>query len=166
MLTLIATAPNLVINSEMARHGLTGFHFFSFTPFGAPVLVLSILYMLFARRWLAARSPGSADGAQRPSLGQWIEMYRLADREYRVRVTEQSPLVGKTLDQLNLRSTFGVNIVAVERSHRFGRDMIRPSAKTDLRAGDILLMDLFRPTIDIDSLRRQNALELLPLSGA
>src|SRR5262249_29394142 len=45
MLTLIATAPNLLINSELARQGLAGFHFFSFTPFGLPILVLGILYM-------------------------------------------------------------------------------------------------------------------------
>ncbi len=34
MLTLVATAPNLVVNSELVRQGLTGFHFFSFTPVG------------------------------------------------------------------------------------------------------------------------------------
>src|SRR5262245_28353282 len=58
MTTLVATAPNLVVNSELARQseGRHSFHFFSFTPFGVPVLVLGILYMIFARRWLAARS--------------------------------------------------------------------------------------------------------------
>ena len=54
MLTLVATAPNLVVNAELVRQGQQGFHFFSFTPFGLPVLVLGIVYMLFARRWLAA----------------------------------------------------------------------------------------------------------------
>src|SRR5262247_1797795 len=34
MTTLVATAPNLVVNSELERHGLAGFHFFSFTPYG------------------------------------------------------------------------------------------------------------------------------------
>ena len=53
MTTLVATAPNLVVNSELVRHGIEGFHFFSFTPFGVPILVLGILYMIFARRWLA-----------------------------------------------------------------------------------------------------------------
>jgi di/tricarboxylate transporter len=42
MLTLVATAPNLVVNSELVRHGREGFQFFSFTPFGLPVLVLGI----------------------------------------------------------------------------------------------------------------------------
>ena len=54
MTTLIATAPNLVVNSELVRHGDAGFHFFSFTPFGVPILMLGIIYMIFARRWLAA----------------------------------------------------------------------------------------------------------------
>src|SRR5262249_31379790 len=42
MTTLVATAPNLVVNSELVRHthGAKSFHFFSFTPFGVPVLVL------------------------------------------------------------------------------------------------------------------------------
>ena len=53
-MTLVATAPNLVVNGELERHGVQGFRFFSFTPFGVPVLLLGILYMSFARRWLPA----------------------------------------------------------------------------------------------------------------
>jgi di/tricarboxylate transporter len=166
MLTLIATAPNLVINSELARHGLTGFHFFAFTPFGLPVFVLGVLYMLFTRRWLAARGPEGRDGTQRASLAQWIERYGLSDREYRVRVTDRSPLAGKTLEELDLRGSAGVNIVAVERSQRFGRTVMRPSAKLEIRAEDVLLLDVFKPTIDVDAIRRQYALEALPLTGA
>src|ERR1700760_3048999 len=49
MLTLVATAPNLVVNAELARHGIPGFVFFSFTPFGVPVLAVGIGYMAFAR---------------------------------------------------------------------------------------------------------------------
>ena len=165
MLTLIATAPNLVVNSELARHGLEGFHFFSVTPFGLPVLVLGILYMLFTRRWLAARSSDGATGVQRPSLGQWIEQYALADREHRVRVIEGSPLAGKTLEELDLRGSSGVNIVAVERSHRFGRNLMRPSAKLALRVDDILLLDVFKPTVDVAAIRQQYTLEPLPLTG-
>jgi di/tricarboxylate transporter len=166
MLTLIATAPNLVINSELARHGLAGFHFFSFTPFGLPVLVLAILYMLFARRWLVVRGSEGGSVAGRPSLGQWIEKYQLAGREQRMRVTERSPLAGKTLEELDLRGSAGVNIVAVERSQRFRRQVMRPSAKLEIRADDILLLDVFKPTIDVEAIQRQYALEVLPLTGA
>ena len=66
MTTLVATAPNLVVNGELERHGIEGFRFFSFTPFGLPILVLAIIYMSFARRWLAATAEAKASG--RPSL--------------------------------------------------------------------------------------------------
>jgi di/tricarboxylate transporter len=56
MLTLVATAPNLVVNAALVRHGEQGFHFFSLTPFGLPILALGIGYMLLARRWLAANA--------------------------------------------------------------------------------------------------------------
>ncbi|EFX92530.1 hypothetical protein HMPREF0027_0417 [Actinobacillus ureae ATCC 25976] len=52
MMTLIATAPNLVTHAELVKAGYQGFVFFSFTPIGLVVLPLGILYMLIARRWL------------------------------------------------------------------------------------------------------------------
>jgi di/tricarboxylate transporter len=166
MLTLVATAPNLVVNSELVRHGAEGFHFFSFTPFGVPVLVLGILYMLFARRWLAATRPGDTQTARRPSLSDWIAVYELADREHRMRVTDGSPLVGRTLDQVDLRGTSGANLLAIERTLRFSKQLIRPTAKTVLEAGDVLLVDLFAPGSEVASLRERFALEALPLTGA
>src|SRR5215468_276453 len=100
MTTLVATAPNLVVNSELERHGAAGFHFFAFTPFGLPILVLGIIYMSFARRWL--RSGSGAKPQTRPSFSTWIDEYQLAQREYRLRVGQQSPLAGRTPEQLNL----------------------------------------------------------------
>jgi di/tricarboxylate transporter len=41
MMTLVATAPNLVVNSELVRRGNESFQFFSFTPFGLPLLALA-----------------------------------------------------------------------------------------------------------------------------
>jgi len=166
MTTLVATAPNLVVNAELVRHGAEGFHFFSFMPFGGPLLILAILYMLFARRWLVVKSGGEPEAAERPSLGDWIERYKLADREYRLRVTAQSPLVGKALEELNLRSMSGANIIAIERNRRFGADVMSVNAKTELQADDILLIDLFAPKPDIGVLQQRFALEVLPLSGA
>ena len=71
MMTLVATAPNLVVNSELERHGVPGFGFFSFTPFGLPILVLGIVYMLFVRRWLPTASEPKA--SDRASFAAWVE---------------------------------------------------------------------------------------------
>ena len=165
MMTLVATAPNLVVNSELERHGVAGFRFFSFTPFGLPILLLGILYMSVARRWL---QDGGApvSGSSRPSFATWIDEYKLADRECRLRLTAQSPLVGKTLDDLDLAEWPGATIVAIERSRRFVREVMEPTAKTQLRAGDVLLIDWSASDPNVRSICGRFALEEMPLRGA
>ncbi len=163
MTTLIATAPNLVVNSELVRHDYEGFSFFSLTPFGVPILAMAIVYMLFARRWLSEKADAkSNDPLRRPRLSNWIEEYRLADREHRVRVTESSFLVGKTLAQIQMRDNSGARLIAIERN----RQLIQPQANTELRAGDILFVDLVAPDAEIEALHENYALTPLPLSGS
>ena len=164
MLTLVATAPNLVVNGELERHGIEGFRFFSFTPFGLPILALGILYMCFAHRWLPNKV--EAKNAGNPNFSVWIDEYKLADREYRLRVTEQSSLAGMTIEALDLRGSSGASIVAVERSRRFSKEVLRPTAKLELAVNDVLLIDLVVNRGDIDELRHRFALEELPLSGS
>jgi di/tricarboxylate transporter len=162
MTTLIATAPNLVVSSELERHNHQGFHFFAFTPYGVVVLILGIVYMLFARRWLPTAKEAEGGICARPTLAGWVEEYRLASREHRVAVKDGSPFVGKTLEELRLRGSAGASVVAIERD----RMLIQPTAKTELRAGDILFVDLFAQEADVAALREKYALEPMPLSGA
>jgi len=167
MMTLVATAPNLVVNGELIRQGYEGFSFFALTPFGAPVLVLSIVYMLFARRWLPGSKGTDQEPAQRrASLADWVEEYELASREYRFLVRDSSPMVGKSLSEMDLRGTSGANLIAIERSSRFARELLQPTPKTVIQAGDILLLDMVAPAPDIDALRERLELESLPLAGA
>ena len=163
MLTLVATAPNLVVNAELVRQGEAGFHFFSVTPFGLPVLILGILYMLFARRWLGTAAP-AAPGRRRPSLRDWIEQYQLAERGYRVRVPSHSRLVGKRLDELALRAS-GINLLAIERRNRSRTRTIRPTAQTELAAGDVLFLDVRMPDVEIEALSEKHGLEIMPLAA-
>jgi di/tricarboxylate transporter len=163
MMTLVATAPNLVVNAELVRHGASGFAFFSFTPIGVPVLILGIVYILFARRWLVVRQDAGAGSRGRPHLRDWIEQYKLADREHRVRIAPDSSLVGKCVGELPLRTT-GVDLLAIERLHRFGAEMIRPRAGTELQAGDVLFMDFLAPQAEQQAWREQYSVEELPLN--
>ncbi|PWR23974.1 SLC13 family permease [Zavarzinia compransoris] len=167
MMTLVATAPNLVVHAELRRHGLDGFGFFAFSPFGLPILALAIVYMLFARRLLAPGSGAEAGTTRRrrPRLAEWIEDYALEKREYRLRLPPGSPLAGQMLRALDLRATAGVNIIAIERGPRFGRRLIRPLAETVLEAGDVLMLDVFRPQVTIEDVTGLYGLERLPLTG-
>ncbi len=162
MLTLVATAPNLVINTELARQGHAGFGFFAFTPFGLPILALGIGYMFLTRRMLGG-APGPVSGTfGRPSLREWIERYALGDRAQRVRIRAGSPLVGQRLDALGLRPE-GINLLAIERPGRFSTEVIRPEGKTRLLAGDMLLIDARTSESEQAPLREQYGLDRLPL---
>jgi di/tricarboxylate transporter len=167
MMTLVATAPNLVVNAELIRMGSAGFQFFSFTPFGVPILILGILYMIFARRLLGGSDGTSSFGVPLgPSLSDWVERYSLGDREYRERIRNGSLLVGKTLRELDLPRVEGANILAIERAGRFSNELVQPLPATDLRAGDVLLVDMAAPIADGRNLRDKYGLEEMPLSGA
>ncbi len=161
MMTLIATAPNLVVNAELVRRGNAGFQFFSFTPFGIPVLLIGIGYMLFARRWLAGHPAGAVDGPRRPTLRGWVEEYQLRSRELRLRIPGDSPLVGKTVVEVRLRDSSGANLIAVEREGR----LIQPTPNTALKAGDILFVDLFDSERGAQLLQEHYQLQTLPLKG-
>ena len=165
MLTLVATTPNLVINSALVQHGSEGFGFFAFTPFGAPILVLGIGYMIVARHWLPAAPPAAARGGAAPSLADWIARYRLEGREHRVRIRAGSGLIGRRLAELDLRSR-GMNLVSLERVDGRALRLVRPVASTALEAGDVLLLDLFTPTVDIAALCQRHGLDELPLAAA
>jgi di/tricarboxylate transporter len=161
MLTLVATAPNLIVNAELVRQGTTGLGFFSFAPFGVPVLALGILYMLVARRLLASSTGAPAGDDHRPSLRRWIQQYSLADREKRVRIGAGSPLDGKRIDALPLQAA-GVNLLAIERGAGLRPEVLRPTPQTVLRPGDVLLADLEAPSSELDALWRSLQLEPRP----
>lgn len=164
MLALVATPVNLVINTELVRQNITPFGFFGITPFGIPMLALAIGYMLLVRRMLPdRRSPEEAASGGVPTLRTWIEQYGLADRDYRVRVTGGSPLVGRRIAELGLREQ-GINLLAIERTRRFVTEMIRPGGRTEIEAGDILLIDTMHADADAQVLAREYGLEVLPLN--
>ena len=165
-LTLVATAPNLVLQDELIRHGVEGFRFFDFTPFGLPILAIGILYMALARVWLPDSGPGDPSGRARPTLLDWVERYGLAEREERLRIGSRSPLVGKTPEELESTELAGARILAVERRGRLGRRILKPAASLELREGDILLIDRYMASYDRAELRERLGLKPLPLSGA
>src|SRR5690606_25729070 len=136
MMTLVATPPNLVVNSELIRQGEAGFGFFSFTPFGLPILALGVVYMCFARRWLGRTQAREGNGLPRRRMADWIRTYDLAERAHRLRLRGTSPLHGRTLTELDLRGSAGVNIIAIERN---GGALLQPTPTTRLAAGDVLL---------------------------
>ena len=163
MLTLVATAPNLVVNAELIRQGAQGFSFFSFTPFGLPLLALGIVYMLFARGLLASKSRPARCGGPPPEPSAVDRAVQPRRSRKRGRISAGSSLVGKRLDELSLRSA-GVNLLAIERGTGFAARVLRPTAQTELQADDVLLADVHVSNGGINKLWHSLKLEPLPLS--
>lgn len=149
MLTLVATAPNLVVSSNLEQSGFTPFSFFSFTPIGLIILVIGIGYMLFARRLLGDKESVYTTNSAQRHLTDLIQDYKLAGRNRRLRVNSGSLMIGKTIEELQLRARFGANIIGVEREKRITHKVIDASPNLEIKMGDILLVDFFyKETVD------------------
>lgn len=163
MLTLVATTPNLVLNSALGYSGYPGFYFFDFTPIGVAILAVGIVYMLWARRFITDSPTREASG--RPSLGDWAAKYALQNRAYRLRIGPDSDLAGRRLDVCGQELGAQGCVIAIERSTRFAKAVMRATADNVLEAGDILLLDLDAQAFDIDGFCSRHHLQRLPVSG-
>lgn len=71
------------------------------------VLAIGVAYMLLTRNWLNAASPAEVGAPKaRRTLRDLIRDYRLAGRERRLQVQLGSPLIGSTLEELQLRTAW------------------------------------------------------------
>ncbi|MBB3321433.1 SLC13 family permease [Atlantibacter sp. RC6] len=166
MMTLVATPPNLVINSELLREGLAGFHFFSVTPLGLVILLLGIVYMLVIRG--ALTSSGKDEGAdtwRRRTFRELIKEYRLAGRARRLAIRPGSPMIGQRLDDLKLRERYGANVIGLERWRRFRRVIVNVHGVTEFRAQDVLLIDMSASDVDLRQFCSEQLLEPMILRG-
>lgn len=166
MMTLVATPPNLVVNSELLREGYHGFSFFSVTPIGLVVLVLGILYMLVMRFMLKGdtQTP-QREGWTRRTFRDLIREYRLTGRARRLAIRPGSPMIGQRLDDLKLRERYGANVIGVERWRRFRRVIVNVNGVSEFRARDVLLIDMSAADVDLRQFCSEQLLEPMVLRG-
>ncbi|GAA5111598.1 SLC13 family permease [Orbus sasakiae] len=167
MMTLVATAPNLVVNSELERANITEFGFFSITPIGIGVLLIGLIYCIISRNWLI--SPKQAQQAQqspsRRKITDLIRDYKLTGRAHRAQILTGSPLIGRTLNSLHLRSQQGVNVIGIERWRKFRKVLIPVNGATEFIENDVLLLDFAHSEADYRQFLTTNSLEPKVLRG-
>ena len=127
-LTLIGTSTNLIANSIVVGEigPSAGLSMFSFFQIGAPLVLIGMVYILIFGKKILPDNTGM------------ISNFHKNKREYLVDllVTENSPLVGKTIGESNLRSLKGLYLVEIVRP-----DKVRtaPGPKEIMRAGDYII---------------------------
>ncbi len=142
LLTLIATPPNIIVSNQLVAAGYAPFGFFDFTPVGIVMLATGTAVLtLFGDRLLPTRAPidrpVGADDVATVSGDDLVRGY-FTGQIVRLRVAEESPLVGLSPAAAALRHRFRVNVVTIRRPRGASRVMERVQRTGDepLQIGD------------------------------
>jgi di/tricarboxylate transporter len=116
MLTLIGTPPNMVISETLEKGGYEPLKFFSFAPIGLICLVVgTILITLFSKWMLRDKKLSSGRRRKQRSLTELASQYSLGHNLFRLQVSENSPMLHKTLKELAIAGEYHVHIHEVRR---------------------------------------------------
>lgn len=136
MLTLIATPPNLVVTAQLEQAGIQPFGFFSFTLPGLVMLAVGMIYVLLLGPWLLVeRKPASIQAGQ-PSWCELFAQYGLDQQLQHLRVPQGSLLAAADVNSSELRSRFGVTVLAIVSTTPKGRFVRKAEPGTMIRDHD------------------------------
>ncbi len=154
--TLIGTTPNIIVADMLREQGEETFHFFSYTPIGLLMLVTGIFFMvLVGRRILPDNKPVGTYEEQVHSPRELLDLYRLPDNLFRLRVPPESNLANQTLAGARLGESFGLTVLDIQRQPppqavvRLGEQRlilqpalstVHPTPDTTLQANDVLIV--------------------------
>lgn len=122
LLTLIASPANLIVSQTLFENGYDKLKFFDITPVGIVGVITGIIYLYLVRNKLLPKGKkgGNREDDHQLSPEQLAADYQLGGSLYRVRVPEDSRMIGKHLSELQTPSAFGVYILKIERKSTEG----------------------------------------------
>jgi di/tricarboxylate transporter len=100
--TLVGTSTNLVVNSFAVSNGLPPIGMFQLAWVGIPVAIVCLLVVSVSARWLPRHGPDAQDGNQPYFL--------------EARVSQASPLAGRSIEANGLRHLNGLFLLEIERA--------------------------------------------------
>lgn len=129
MTTLIGTPPNLIVSAYRSTTGAGNFAMFDFTPVGASVAVIGIIFVgLMGWRMVPTRKQAGGEGFE---SGAYIS---------EVRIVEDSKAANKSLREVDqMLDKADAQIVGMVRR---GVQISAPNPWRKLQAGDILVIEV------------------------
>lgn len=157
MATLLTTT-NIIVSGLLRDLKLQGFGLLDFAPIGLPLAFSGILFMtLWGKNVLPEQSPAQRLAEDEDQAGEvLLDTYQLSERFLRASVRAGGRLDGRELVESNLRETYHLNVMAVQR----GKNILSPDPQVRLNKGDILLI-LARPEDSLPEMLK-DVLEILP----
>lgn len=154
--TLIGTPPNILMSELLSQAGYEPFGFFTYTPAGAVLLVAGVVFMLTIGRRILPDYRPQQDLERIATPKELVDLYRLPDNLYRLRIVSTSQLQGRTLQESRLREDFGVTVLQISREPQprsvaqfAGQQLVlqsvedkvlRPAFDTGFAVGDLLVV--------------------------
>lgn len=139
--TLIGTSTNLVVNGMMIKNqDLQSFGMFDIAWVGIPAAIAGITYILFFSRMILPE--------RKPAISQLQD-----PREYTVEmiVEDNSPLVGKTIEDAGLRNLPGTYLMEIDRASRI---IPAVSPLEILQANDrLVFVGIVESVVDLQKIR-------------
>jgi di/tricarboxylate transporter len=140
LLTLTGTPPNIVVSQALEDGGMTPLGFFELAWIGLPLLVVGVIYMAtIGHRLLPAREHEGGRGEGTASVEELAESYGLESELVRLRVRPESPLVGKTLEEIRPGRNHCLPVMRLERPGIDASSPLTKTSQTPLEAGDALI---------------------------
>lgn len=163
MLTLIATPPNLVLNSELIKRTGMELKFFDFTILGSIILVTGIIYMLIVNRILFKNTQQEVNQENKHTIHDLINNYEVNNKLKRLVVKKGSTLIGKRINELNFREIYQIDVLSIERYKAFQPIFITDVENHEIREKDILLINLNNIMLEMIAFEKDYNLELAEL---
>ncbi|MGH2545139.1 MAG: SLC13 family permease, partial [Ardenticatenaceae bacterium] len=127
-LTLVGTAPNILVSEALRVRSGAGFGFFAFTPIALPILLaLIVVTVLLYDKFLPERAVGTS----------LVESYKLRDYLTELRVDPESSLVGRRLADFYQAADGTFRLISLIRNDT---RVFAPPPSLQLRANDVLMM--------------------------
>jgi di/tricarboxylate transporter len=129
LMTQIGTSPNVIVSRVRAEMTGEPFTMFDFTPVGAILAAVGVLFLLFGYRLVPDRKRSTEGMEQALDIKNYVT---------EAEVVENSSLIGKTITDLKNLAEDGVRIVAI--LHPDGR-RATPLPDAVLKLGDIVIFE-------------------------
>lgn len=169
MLTLIGTPPNLVVNSELVRGGVTPFGFFSFTGPGLILLICGIGFILVASpRLLNTKKDEShpwenvaQEGRSGLTAIDLAQNYGLPGSIFRMGVRPTSKLTGKSVAEIGIRKKYHVTLLEIrpwDHPDESAEDAVNPETVIPMQA----ILMAHGKAEDVARFAQEEGLDILP----
>ena len=108
-LTMVASGPLIILNDLLRQGGQSVFGLFDVTPGGLTLLIAGVLYFLILGPVVLPRRKGQED--ETSPQQELVDSWQLASHVTTATVTDQSHLIGKTVEEVGLWASYGVNLI-------------------------------------------------------